>query len=550
MMRQPIFILTGIMIFVCTGLRLSAQSEDSSVDVQEPASSLTEATYQVLSKPIPPRRFEPMGIVRLKRLRRTRFQFSDYKPKDTICVSISNAAGLWFKAACLYPKGGGPCPKGFAGNSFDTCFVVGQNEGVPLPAAYTLEVKAPLLLRRMRADVLMECRPYVEPDTVKIQYLLTIQRNAFDTTLLDTIRTRIETRNGQETRIVEDSQVTDEAGRQIRKQEQDSVIATRFSRRILADSDTIQIRQTRKTCVFYENFAAGDTVFIKVAGIEKPFQRLWLTDDNGTLLNTALQQSEFKDTLVIADQKRIQICLRGITGMGRKYASIDVQVQQPEQLDTLVFATDSVFQYTTENTYDTLLLTIADVQSSVAPRLNIEGETLQAIDIQVPLRTDDQGRLMYASYWFGLDYPSISAYAELEAEVPLEWAQLGVPLATAAYGAGYPINLPPLRHQDLRFFLATTTEKLRLEQGESFRSFYSFGDSRENYGRLSRSTILGGDRETHPIEGYLQERFFLCFQNTNAINTYPLDIKIVGYYRKLLSSSRSLNFVSTRTYSK
>ena len=383
MNRKPIFVLTGIIVLVCSTHYLSAQADSLSLPAWDPI-VVQDTLEEVTVEERPPVRIMPWGTVRLKRLCRKRFPITGYGMNDTIRVRIQTNDAVNLRKACLRDDSLPPCSSGYGKPLLDTTYVISEKDTLSskdILRELLVEVKAPIQLRRARAEVNIEIHPYVKPDTIKSWYELEVQPNPNDSLQNDTSYVRIQA-NGQELDTIPGQQkYINKAGQIIAQQDWDSVMVKTYPPEALAAFEQVRIKQLGRSCWRYTDFARGDTLFIQVESEKKPIQRLWLFDDQGNLLNSALQQMSFADTLVITDQKKIELCLRGSLGWARKHVSINVLRQPPSEMDTVVYRTESVAQYDTTTVYDTLMLSLLDMQASIAPTLD-RREKKSAIEVQ------------------------------------------------------------------------------------------------------------------------------------------------------------------------
>ena len=467
---------------------------------------------------------KPAGDFRLKRFGWTPFEFDSIAAKDSFSLVLLSKAGVPFKTVQL---------------SFDT--ILARQEVVdfqyrdakPVAARPVLKVKAGVSLKRTVANI--QVRRIARPDAI-FEITDSLSRSG-GTTGNDTatVRHLMAGPGPKETLIRAFSTMRNDSGGMVRRSEHLVV------QRKTVKPERLAFRRAstlKKTELRYDNFEKGDTLVFAVNATGKtPLKEIYLYDPQGRRISGNIDALAYSDTIVAGNEPFYSLHIKNKAGWKKQYADVSVLRIRPVQADSFYTVIDSVYQIKNYFTYDTLLLTIADDSLFLAPLLNIESEPFGCFELLVPKMTPDSARLSHVVYWMGIGRNSIQDYQTLEATVPQNWSRPGAPVALGAYGMGRPLIMPGITTSDVTPAFNKTGARIGKNAGTLFDL-----SLRKNTGILSETQLK---KATANSKGY---RFFACFQNKSAVNTYPVQLKMIAYYRKEQLKQRELQLVSIKTH--
>jgi hypothetical protein len=193
---------------------------------------------------------------------------------------------------------------------------------------------------------------------------------------------------------------------------------------------------------------------------------------------------------------------------------------------------------------DTLLYQATDVTATVVGQRNPLGQRQGSIEVKVPQQMNADGpvkkdSLIAIAYWIGIGEPPITEYAALAEEVPPEWGQPGVSAPLAAYATGHPIVLPGLQVIDsvfqkghVRFDFVHPQERKAFAQNGAYTPLIPRNSSRGNYGLLQGDALrdLLPTVFSDPELGKDELRFYFAFANQHQVNSYRVEVKVIGLY--------------------
>lgn len=298
----------------------------------------------------------------------------------------------------------------------------------------------------------------------------------------------------------------------------------------------------------YSDFKQGDTLIFSVTAQKTPLREIYLTGGRDSLMNRAINTLVFTDTVVINTETTLTLHLKSKAALKKNTPLVSVLRIRPVRPDSAYAATDTLFRSESTPLYDTLLLTVADDSLLLTPVWNIEDEPFGQLEVQMPDSTAEGHRFMYAAWWLGIGRASLNEYLALEASVPAVWSKPGAPVALGAYGLGHSLILPEIPAGEVycKFSRSKTPPKALapLEQA------VSPSQKRVKKGSQKPLDGLPGGRNAGILQadsfhaswsfpgksratGIASHNFYACFQNTGTVNSYPIALKVVGFYRKV-----------------
>lgn len=297
----------------------------------------------------------------------------------------------------------------------------------------------------------------------------------------------------------------------------------------------------------YSDFSPGDTLtFTATVKGEKPLKEIFLTGPSGERISGTVNALSYADTLVVAQETSFTLHLDGRAALGQQFVEVAVQRIRPMASDSFYQLTDSVFTTTDTLVFDTLLVTAIDDSLLLAPIWNIEQSPFGCLKVQVPTQPAAGLNLRQVAYWIGTGRDALNAYLELEPTVPPEWSLPGAPPALGALGFGRPIVLPFISTQDV---ICSFSKTARAGPGKKSIAPLAQLPEQKNAGILSREILDDWSSDGVIEASKLQSRtFYACFQNISTVNTYPVAIKVVGYYFKLKDTKVGVQLKSSNTY--
>jgi len=194
---------------------------------------------------------------------------------------------------------------------------------------------------------------------------------------------------------------------------------------------------------------------------------------------------------------------------------------------------------------DTLMFQATDAAAIVVGKRNLLGQRQGSVEVKVPVHLnvgtpETRDSLIAVAYWIGIGPSPITAYETLAEEVPPEWGQPGVSPPLAAYGLGHPIVLPGLATSEaifqrdrVRFDFVGSRGKSAFAKELAYTKLIRRDPKRPNSGIIDGAKLIGlnstirRDREA----GKDILNFYLAFANQHPINTYQVQLKVVGYYQ-------------------
>jgi hypothetical protein len=191
---------------------------------------------------------------------------------------------------------------------------------------------------------------------------------------------------------------------------------------------------------------------------------------------------------------------------------------------------------------DTLFFQPVDLTRTVVGQRNPIGLRQGNIEVEIPVRINKRDpnhkdSLIAFAYWIGIGEPDISAYAALTEEIPPEWSQPGVSAPLAAYWLGYPVVLPGptdslASQRPVRFDFVDSRGKAAFAKQKSYTPPISRDPERPNFGIVSGAQLQGlyDNRSRDPEQGEGVLHFFLAFANQHEINSYRVQLKVIGVY--------------------
>ena len=164
------------------------------------------------------------------------------------------------------------------------------------------------------------------------------------------------------------------------------------------------------------------------------------------------------------------------------------------------------------------------------------------MDIQVPAKLPDKDTayLSAVAYWIGVGLPCIADYQTVEQTVPPDWSLPGAPAALGAYGNGRPLLLPHLNTRDVAMVFNQSGKPIAPNATASL-----LGLSLLQNARVVPVKQLKAELKLDKTSGLYH--FFACFNNKSTDMAYPVQVKMVAYYRKEKSRRREVKKMGTTT---
>jgi len=295
-------------------------------------------------------------------------------------------------------------------------------------------------------------------------------------------------------------------------------------------------------------FEPLDTLIFAATPLDgTPFNKLLLVDDKGKMHGAALNSAGFSDTVVVSDEKYFEIKLRGkFNLLRRNRVKIDIMRFPRIKRDTFYEVVDTFYQVNRIPQLDTVMFPLKTSEIVVNALLNYEGTANRRISVFIPGIVEEDRNLDYVVYWIGIGDKSIDEYLKLEAEVPPDWAQPGVPIALGAFGMSHPVFLPAVRQKEVYFSLSNKGDMQRMIKGlKPEESSFIKDHYLQNYGIIHADSLEAFSTKDL-ITGVNGYELHFCAQNESQINTYPIQFKMIGFYTKVISESVSRKLLSIK----
>lgn len=192
---------------------------------------------------------------------------------------------------------------------------------------------------------------------------------------------------------------------------------------------------------------------------------------------------------------------------------------------------------------DTLITEIVSKEIQVVGKRNLFGLQRAVIEVEVPLALDllewpARDRLIHIAYWIGIGEMPINAYTALEGEIKAELPP-GVSPPLAVYGERGIFELPGLfpgeeifQKDNVRYDFVGEAQLSRAMSNKPFSPLIKRTAKRPNYGLVSAGALRSLLSRPYNNEALGKEvwRFWLFAGNVHEINTFRLQLKIIGFY--------------------
>lgn len=470
----------------------------------------------------------PTGDIRLRRFRKTHIVFDTLSPRSNWQFTVANLSGDPFKKV-----------EWICGDTTISKASVAtweQSIDVPMASPLKLIIKPTLSLKRSVASM-----DAWYADTVRTAIAYTVQETLTEINQYGGVDTlwRFWKVNHPYSRSLLLEKRSEAVGvdRYLQGKRQLLVKVYPNKPERLLPNKPRSLSRTKKTNLRYDAFQPGDTLVFTVAAMGEPLQQVELTHTKGKFRHIQREVESFADTVVAGNEKYWELNLSGKFGWKKQKANIAVWRIHPARMDTICQNWDTLYAQEYKTVYDTVAVTIIDDSLQLAPVWDIEKKPLGYFELEVPDTLPKGLRLLYVTYWGGINRPCLNAYQNLEASVPKTWSRPGVPPALCAYGMGHPLSLPQVRVSDVDMtFVTTPSAPLNGLWEISFR---------KNAGQLTLKQ-LRDDLNNGKQAKYYQ--FWVVFKNKNTVNDYPVQLKMIAFYqeKKLIRMERKI--VETKMY--
>ncbi len=577
----PIFLLLICQLFYCTLVEGRPAHPVPGFSTVQPTDSTATPTT-----------IDPTGQFKLKRLAATRFPLTALQVGDTLRLSFST-------------QDSGPVRSVFVLNQQGETLAAGQETSL-FSAELTIEegwlpmevvVKASPGLKRTIGDLRSVRIPPVPDTTAWVRdtsYLNPVgQPNTDGFYYQDSMISVFQINRGDSLLRYRELVHTD-ANSVLRSRRKLVIKPQPQDSEVLLPRGEQRIRWWKSACFNYQGFEPGDTIFVSInAAGKKPrlVKRIQARDNFTTrkeLGRVTYNTMAYQDTVVITEEEWLCYRLKGTPGLKRQFVDLQVVRQPPTLYDTVYQLTDSLFTRVVKPIQDTILAPIMDEVSSISNVLNIERLPFTTIPVQVPREAVPDAKLQGLFYWIGLSDASLAAFNTLEEEIAALWPAPGVSAAITAYGFERVKLLPRELSADLSFGFTNARNKDILERRLKSRgrlsddlgplidgvgTLFQLDRQADTYGRLLAypcsslssckcdASCLGSRQErcedccscafykTKTVDEVSQQTsydFYLNFINDSAVNSYPLYVKIVGFYTLFQGWSERLELKDVR----
>lgn len=535
----PNLLVLLVLLFACKGV--CAQTESDIQKLWNDPAVISRVDTTIISANRKAKDLPPSGELKLKRCKATSIEINNLQKDDSLFINLASKNGKPLKAIVLSNKKDKIAARIFTGSTFDSSRIIKSEDQL------CLQIKAPFSLKKRAVQLQLQVFSASSSDTTYTRFDTLYRQHP--SAWVDTLYRTMKGDGTTFSLIDQDVRLYGNGDQAVQEKLELKHRREQGPRKKLLPSGTQRLRRFGKTKLSYDNFKTGDTVLIAIDALGKqPIAQYQALDDQGNQLAGAIEEMVIRDTVVIKAEKRIDLILKGKPALSRQLAKVEVSVIPPAVIRSYYEKTDSIFKTQEVTFYDTILLKIVDEVSSLAPLRNIESRPFRAIDIKMPLSISGKEKFLFMAFWIGTSYEVIQTYNENETTIPEDWVQPGIPLGLGAYGLGKKFNLPLITTTDIDFSIVNLRQKKALEKGNTRAgAIYRFRGSSPNFGILKLSDLKGSVGERDEVSGLSRRRFFLWFRNKNSINTYPLAIKMVGFYRYPTGTQRIRTFLTTRT---
>ena len=307
---------------------------------------------------------------------------------------------------------------------------------------------------------------------------------------------------------------------------------------------SLLIPRSGKTLVLsYEDFQKKDTLVFSVLANSKPLKAIWLSKEKDTILNRVYDQTQFLDTIVVQTERKFNLHIKGHLSV--KHQTVDVSVARirPVPNDTFYLVTDSIYTTKSSTILDTVLFTVLDQTLSVPPIWDIEKEPFAQVEVQIPDTVGAGYVLQKVGYWLGIGRECLNNYLALEASVPPTWSKPGAPVALGAFLLGRPLALPRTGVTDV----VSRFSKARIASNQFGRKI----GIKASLPLFILTPVMLDSFCTKVFSlatNIPNYNFYACFQNSSSVNSYPIQLKIVGFYQKSTPGPSKSVFSKVNTF--
>lgn len=311
----------------------------------------------------------------------------------------------------------------------------------------------------------------------------------------------------------------------------------------LSGPSMVVLRSGKHLVLSYGDFKKADTLVFSVMSNSKPLKAIWLSNENDTIINRVYDQTSFLDTIVVQTERKFNLHVQGTRSAKRLAADVFVTRIRPVPNDTFYLVTDSIYTVKSSTILDTVLFTVLDQTLSIPPIRDIEKEPFAQVEVQIPDSAGAGFALQKVGYWLGIGRECLNNYLALEASVPPTWSKPGAPVALGAFLLGRPLALPRTGVTDVvsRF----STARIGTDQ---------FGRKKAIKTSLPLSILTPDKLFSFCKDGRSlatntpSYNFYACFQNLSSVNSYPIQLKVVGLYQKSSPGPSKSEFSKVNTF--
>lgn len=484
-----------------------------------------------------PKPHNPEGDIRLRRFRWTTLNLEPVAVRDTLSLLLVSKSATPFKKIQ------------WAGETTVQHTVFRYRDTVSRTLPHKLKIKPRCSLKRQVATLSLQTigprRPIQVTDTREVQ----IRKHPHGQP--DTIVRRYRAVLGKSPVLIDTSySVTalDTLGSTRRHRSTQLVLKTRaYKADTLLPKGTFLVPRLRKKVIRYNGFQKGDTVFfdIKVAG-KTPLRSIVLKDHRKLPINSAIDALVFADTLCINDEPYLDLYLTGTPAWKKQKVTVKVWRIRPSVVDSFHTVKDTVYMTRDSVRYDTLAVTVKDDSLQLAPVLDISSKPppyLGRMEIEIAAKLPNGFRLVSIAYWVGVGATCLADYQTIEKTIPPNWSLPGAPIAIGALGNGHPIFLPHIGTADVAMVFNLSGKPIAPKETASV-----LGLSLVKNACVVPVHEFDEVLKPDPKSGLY--RFFACFNNKSTDVAYPVQVKMVAFYRKEKSRQPITKKVSTTSVTK
>ena len=339
--------------------------------------------------------------------------------------------------------------------------------------------------------------------------------------------------------LVQENAVLAKSQTQFERQHRFLSVRTRYAKpALLLPNGKRYLPRLKPLTLRYNTFKAGDTLVFAVKSLgKKPIKTAALVDNNGVSRHFLWHSNTLSDTVIVGTERYLELRLRGYPQWIRQAVQIEVQRVAPAQSDTICQQNDTLWARTNVPIYDTLALLIRDDSLTLFPLRQIENNPYGQFELNVSRVLSDSIELLFVAYWFGVNRPVIQHYQNIEATIPKLWALPGVPPALCAFALKYPVLLPRVSVSDIAVQFNQT--------GRIGPTALLEVSPTHNLGIIASETLEKAFEKNGTIPPVYH--FFLCFSNQNTVNAYPVQVKMIAFYRKKIGEKHLLNMLETKS---